>query len=144
MSCGSECKLLKLKNILRNMALTLVAKEKRRRLLATLFLIVFVAELGSHAVICANYSSIGEQSISPGDRGHDDPCKSLIICSDSNRKDQHVPNLGHDITHHNGLLDARSGPFSQIGVDKDSQIPFSTAHCLFRPPSPPFHPPEIS
>jgi hypothetical protein len=144
MSCGSESKLLKLKSILRNLALTLVTKEKIRRLLAMLFLIVFVAELGSHAVICANHSSIGEQSISPSERGHDDPCKSLIICSDSKRKDQQVPNFGHDVTPHNGLLDARSGPFSQIGVDKDPLIPFSTAHCLFRPPSLPFHPPEIS
>ncbi len=144
MSCGSEGKLLKLKSILRNLALTLVTKENRRRLLAALFLIVFVAELGSHAVIWANHSSISEQSISPGERGQDDPCKSLIICSDSKRKDQQVPNFGHDITHHNALLDARSGLFTQIGFDKDSRIPFTTAHCLFRPPSPPFHPPEIS
>ena len=107
-------------------------------------MIVFLAELGSHVVICANHSSIDEQSISSNDGGHDDPCKTLVLCSDSNRKDKQMPNLGHDATQHNALFDGRSSLSPQIGVDKSPKIPFTTAHSLFRPPSPPFHPPELS
>ena len=133
-----------LKIIVLNSILKLVEKENKTRILAAFFLIVFLAEFGSHAVICADHSSSGEQAIYSHESGHDDPCKTLVLCSDSNRKDKQMPNLGHDATQHNALFDGRSSVFPQIGVQKGPKIPFTTAHSLFRPPSPPFHPPELS
>jgi hypothetical protein len=112
--------------------------------LAAFFLIVFLAEVGSHAVICSNHSSGDGQAISSHESGHEDPCNSLILCSDSNRKDQQMPNLGHDATQHNALFDRQRGLFAQTIVQKDPRIPFTTEHCIFRPKSPPFHPPELS
>ena len=122
----------------------LVKKVNKTRLLSAFFLIVFLAEFGSHAVICSDHSSSGEQAIYSHESGHDDPCKTLVLCSDSNRKDKQMPNLGHDATQHNALFDGRSSRFPQICFEKGPKIPFATAHSLFRPPSTPFHPPELS
>lgn len=122
----------------------LIKKENKRRLLAALFLIVFLAETGSHAVICADHSSGGERSFSATENGHDDPCQTLILCSDGKQKDKRVPNLGHDASQHNALFDRRRDVSARPGIQEDPRIPFSVAHCLFRPPSPPFQPPKHS
>ncbi len=129
---------------MRDLVLTLVKKENKRRLLAALFLFFFLAEMGSHVVICANDPSMDEQSMSSYEGNHDDPCKSLVLCGDSGRRDKEVPKLGHDASQHNALFDASSRQLTQIDIHKDPQIPFTTGHRLFRPPSPPFHPPQTS
>ncbi len=130
--------------IVRNLILTLAKKENKRRLLAALFLVFFLAEMGSHIVICAEHSSIDEQSVSLSESNHDDPCKTLVLCGESSRRDKQVPKLGHDAAQHNALFDASSGLLPQIDIHKDPLIPSSTGHRLFRPPSPPFHPPQTS
>ncbi len=129
---------------MRNLILTLAKKENKRRLLAALFLVFFLAEIGSHIVICAEHSSIDKQSISFSESNHDDPCKTLVLCGESSRRDKQVPKLGHDFSQHNALFDASSGMLSPTDIHKDPPIPFSTGHGLFRPPSPPFHPPQTS
>lgn len=124
--------------------LTFITKENKRRLLAAFFLLFFVGELGSHMVFCINHMSADDLSVFSHDDSHDDPCKTLAVCSDGTRKDQQAPNLAHDITFHNALFDHLSSLIPQTGVPKDAAIPFTTGHSLFRPPSPPFHPPELS
>lgn len=120
----------------------LIKKENKRRILAALFMFVFLAEAGSHAVICADHSSSDERSVSATEYGHEDPCKSLILCSDGKQKDQQLPKLGHDASQHNALFDAQRGIGAQVVSQKEPKIPFGTAHCLFRPKSPPFQPPK--
>ena len=121
-----------------------VKKENKRRLLTAFFLFVFLAEFGSHAVICEDRSASDGQSITSRDGGHEDPCQTLVLCSDGKRKDQQAPNFGHDASQHNALFDGQSDVFPQTGSQKDAAIPFTTSHCLFRPPSPPFQPPRLS
>lgn len=123
---------------------TLSKKDIQRRLLAALFMLVFLAEAGSHGMICSSNSSADELSVSSSQDGHDDPCKSLILCSDSKRKDQQLPGFSHDSMQHNAIFDRRQDLDTQFGVDNEPRIPFATGHTLFRPPSPPFHPPELS
>lgn len=113
-------------------------------MLATLFLVVFLAEAGSHGLICSGQTSAEGLSISATESGHDDPCQSLVLCSDSKKKDQQLPGFSHDSMQHNAMFDRHWEMPDQIGVEKDARISYSTAHALFRPPSPPFHPPELS
>lgn len=122
----------------------MIKKENKRRLLAALFMFVFLAEAGSHAAICADHSSSGERSVSASENGSEDPCKTLILCSDGKQKDQQLPKLRHDSSQHNALFDPNRGIGTQAGTQKEPKIPFGTAHCLFRPKSPPFQPPKTS
>jgi len=122
----------------------LVKKETRRSLLAALFLIVFLAETGSHGLICSGPKSADGASVSSTDGGHDDPCKTLIVCSDSKRKDQQLPVFGHDSMQHNAMFDRGTDLDDRFDMLSEPRIPFAAAHALFRPPSPPFHPPELS
>jgi len=119
-------------------------KENRKRLLAALFMLVFLLEVGSHGAICSIHSPTDEQAITFHEGEHDDPCKSLILCGDSQRKDRQMPNLSHDAVQHNALFDGKDGFSAQTLFQRDPLIPFKTAHCLFRSISPPFHPPELS
>ena len=123
---------------------TLVKKETRRRILATVFLVVFLAEAGSHGFICSGQISSEGQSVAASESGHDDPCQTLVLCSDNKQKDQQLPSFSHDSMQHNAMFDRRWELLDQIGSEDDARIPYSTAHALFRPPSPPFHPPELS
>lgn len=129
---------------MRNRILILVKKENRRRLLAAAFLFVFLAEMSSHVIICSDRSLNNESFVSANEAGHDDLCKTMVLCSDGRRKDQQMPNLGHDASQHNALFYRGADFLAQLEFQKDAQSPFSTAHCIFRPPSPPFHPPELS
>ena len=129
---------------MRSLTSKLVKKETRRSLLAALFLIVFLAEAGSHGLICSSQRSTNELSVSSTGGGHDDPCKTLIVCSDSKRKDQQLPTFSHDSMQHNAMFDRGSDLQNQFDMRSEARIPFGAAHTLFRPPSPPFHPPEIS
>ena len=123
---------------------TLRKKQTRRSLLAALFLIVFLAEAGSHAMICSNHSSSSETFVSSSDSGHDDPCKSLVLCSDNKRNERQLPGFSHDSMQHNAMFDRGADLDDQFDLLGDTRIPFATGYTLFRPPTPPFHPPELS
>ncbi len=129
---------------MRFLAQTLVKKETRRRILAMLFLVVFLAEAGSHGFICSGPTSAESQSIAASESGDEDPCQTLVLCSDNKQKDQQLPGFSHDSMQHNAMFDRPWELLNQTGIEEDAGIPYSTAHALFRPPSPPFHPPELS
>lgn len=118
-----------------------VRKDSRRRLLSALFVIVFIAEFGSHAVICASHTDGDARSFSSSDGGHEDPCQTLVLCS-SHRKGQKLPTLGHDASQHNALFDPIRNLEPLIDSLTDANLSRTNAHCLFRPPSPPFQPPK--
>ena len=129
---------------MRLLTMTLVKKEKGRSLLAALFLFVFLADAGSHAVICSNHTSKNEVFVSSSDSGHDDPCKAHMHCPDSQRNERQLPGFAHDSMQHNALFDGPVNLIPQIVAQSDSNIPYALTSDLFRPKSPPFHPPEIS
>mgnify|MGYP006898379443 CR=1 FL=1 len=125
------------------MTSTLVKKETRRSLLAALFLIVFLAEAGSHAMIGSNHPSSNEAFLSASDKEHHDPCTPHVHCPDT-RNERQLPGFAHDSTQHNALFDHSVDLGNETIIQRDPPIPYGSAGDLFRPPSPPFHPPELS
>ena len=121
-----------------------VKKDNFRRLLAGFFLLFLLSEWGSHALICNGASSHDEQSVSASEYGHEDPCQTLVLCSDGKRKDQQTSTLGHDACQHNALLDTLTDLRPLTGASKDPGLLFAWADRLYRPPSPPFHPPKLT
>jgi hypothetical protein len=107
-------------------------------------LFVLLAEWGSHSVICSGeaFHDADEQSIAATDAGHEDPCQTLVLCSDGKRHDQQTTHFSHDASQHNALFDRMSGLTSSQVTFPDVQIPRAAADGLFRPKSPPFHPPK--
>jgi len=119
-------------------------KKKARAVLAVAFLFVLIAEWGSHSVMCSDglHSAVDTKSISAHQNGNEDPCRSLILCSDNKQKDQQMPKLGHDATQHNGLLDVFAALRPKLTAIREPQIYATSGDGVFRPPKPPFHPPK--
>lgn len=126
----------------------MMEKKHLRLVFAALFLFVLLAEWSSHGMHYASSSSAaglaGQQSVFTEEDGHDDPCKTLVVCSEGSRKDHKPANPTHNLSQHNGLIDHLSQIRTKIDVHGDPLIPFENAHALFRAPNPPFHPPRIS
>lgn len=129
---------------MRELILILAEKETKRRLLAALFLVFFIGELGSHVAVCVNHPSADQQSISANEDGHDDPCKYLILCGNGTRKDQQAPNFSHDSAQYNALLERLSDFHPQVDLRERPPTRFGPTQGLFQPTSPPFLPPELS
>lgn len=114
-----------------------------RRFFAAAFLIVLLAEWGSHSVAFTHSYSGELHAVQCEEGAHEDLCKTLIRCSDGPRQEQPVPASGHDLSQSNPLLDyfAHARPFV---IHKDPRIPRSRIRGLSRPVDPHFHPPELS
>jgi len=120
-------------------------KANHRGLLALLFLVILLAEWGSHGVIHQSTYSQDRPAVSAVDQSdHNDPCRTLAVCSDGQRKDQQSPRFGQHLTQHNGLIDGLMAVGPNINVHDDPVFSFEIAHAIRRPPNPPFHPPELS
>ncbi len=123
---------------------TLVTRKNIRCIFAVAFVIFLLVEWGSHSLAFAHASPPdGMAAVFTGGE-HEDPCKTLIRCSDGRRQDQQLPNFSHDRSQQNAFF----GRFSDLGQvirpETESEIPFATSHRIFRPIDPPFHPPELS
>jgi len=119
-------------------------KLNKRCILAAVFLILLIVEWGSHALAYASHPSNEGQAISASEEDHQDPCKTLILCSDSGRKDQQTPNLGHDVSQHNAFFARPSNSRRLAGFRFEPDMPLETVNRILRPPDPQFHPPELS
>ena len=118
-------------------------KGNRRRLVAAFFLVCFFAHAGSHVVICASHS-VGESSFSYSDRGHDDPCRTLVLCSDSRREGKQLRGSGHDMSQYNVLFDLSPQLSPPVELLESERIAHSAGVAVSRPPDPHFHPPQTS
>jgi hypothetical protein len=115
-----------------------------RRLFAVSFLFLMFAEWGSHGIIYANSISSDSRSISASEGGDEDPCNTLIMCSDGHRRDRQMPSFSHDATPHNALFDRNAG-FKNLGLgQKNAKLSVTNVNGIFRPPDPTFHPPNFS
>lgn len=121
-----------------------ISKDNVRRLFAAAFLIFLLGEWGSHGIIYANSNSTEGQAFSSSEREHEDPCKTLIQCSDGRRQDQQIPSFTHDANQHNGFV-PRLSDLGKAGMFYGDKL-FSPSNLigLFRPPDPLFHPPELN
>jgi hypothetical protein len=133
------------KIVVRSFYLKLTSNKSWRHLFAVAFLLVLLAEWGSHSVIPASAASSApdEQSISADEGGHEDPCQTLVICNEGPRKDRQAK-LSHDSSPHNGLFGMLADSNLNFDVPDDPRMSFPTANRLYRPPNPPFHPPKNS
>ncbi len=115
-----------------------------RRFIAAAFLVFLLAEWGSHSVAFAHaYEGEGDAVYSE-ESGHEDPCKTLIRCSDGPSENRPVPLIGHDLSQHNALFDHHYKTRRRGGTYKDPRIIRSKISGLSRTLNPPFHPPELS
>lgn len=119
-------------------------KDNWRRILAAAFLIFLLAEWGSHSVIEATPPPSEGAAISASEVPHGDPCETLVLCSDTGRRDQQRSSLGREMTPHSAPLDLRTDLCHLITVSDESRLKYSAARAIFRPIIPPFYPPEIS
>ena len=123
-----------------------VIRRKRsvRAFLAAAFLFVLFAEWGSHAVICSDDFQAGGQSMSAVQTGHEDPCQTLVLCSDNKQKDRQTPSFSHEASQHNGLVDVFAALTPKLTALDEGSTTFDTTAPIFRPPEPPFNPPKRS
>lgn len=119
-------------------------KQKARRVLAAFFLLFMLAEWGSHGLMCPEVNTPERSSVTIDPNGHEDPCDTLILCSDGKQKDRQMPSFSHDSAQHNAIFDRSIGIRTEVVVTKDRPIPLASSSRLFRPIDPPFHPPEFS
>jgi hypothetical protein len=140
--CGANAALVKLKVIVRVLLHTLTNVKKLRLAYAAVFAFVLFAEWSSHGVILSDRSEVGGQAISSSDRGHEDPCRTLV-CSEGQRKDQGL-RFSHDASQHNAFFQPLSKIEQRLGAPADRLSHGSLILGISRPPDPAFHPPEIS
>jgi hypothetical protein len=122
----------------------LLTTRNSRCLLAAIFVLVLLAEWGSHGIIFSQREQVGETAMSTSERGHEDPCGTMIVCSDGRRNDQQVPGFSHDSSQHNAYLDNKSNTCRNFVIVADPLRHSSFVYGVSRPPDPAFHPPEIS
>ncbi|HEX6124456.1 MAG TPA: hypothetical protein VFZ23_03710 [Pyrinomonadaceae bacterium] len=115
-----------------------------RRIFAAAFLVFLLAEWGSHGLAFAHSASTKGQMVFSEENGHEDPCKTMVNCPDGRRQDQKAPNSGHHTSQQNAFSGYLPHPRGLDGSMKDSLLPREKIRRLFRSPSPPFHPPELS
>lgn len=118
--------------------------RKLSRFLAGAFLALLVFEFASHGMICSNQHHSEEPAMYATDYGHNDPCETLVMCSQSRQRDQQQPRFGHETVQHNGL----AGLFDVSETFYQARSDLSHMHSnigeIFRPPDPPFQPPKRS
>jgi hypothetical protein len=123
----------------------LTCKTNFHRVIAMAFLVLLFVEWGSHGLAFSHaYSPDGQaQAIGSDERGHEDPCKTMVHGTDGTRQEKPVPTSGHDIKQAN-IFFALSTSAGGLELEKDPRTSRSKVSGLFRPVSPPFHPPELS
>lgn len=113
-----------------------------RRFLAAAFLVFLLAEWGSHGLAFSHTSSPEGTAIHATETEHDDPCKTMVRCSDGRQQDP--PNLRYDGSQHSGFL---GGLFESRFADYFPKPPLIDHDRVGLRPgsvSPPFHPPKFS
>lgn len=112
---------------------------------AIAFLLFLMIEWGSHNLAFAHSSSDGGSGSMQSQQDRDeDPCKNMMRCSDGPRREQTSQRVAHDTIQYeqffNDLLTTRR----LVDLFSDPRLRRSRLEALFRPPDPPFHPPQLS
>ena len=110
------------------------------RVVAAAFLLFLLVEWGSHSLAFSHAATEGA-SLESSETQHEDPCKTLIRCSDG--KQPYQVTFRPD-NQHNGFLDDLLG-WRPVGrVMKEPPLVPDPVHSLSRSVNPPFHPPKFS
>ena len=108
------------------------------------FLVLLFVEWGSHGLAFSHaYSPDGLVSaVGADEQGHEDPCKTMVHGTDGSRQERPVPNFGHDLRQATAFFYIPVAALNDLQPDPRSVR--SKVSVLFRPVSPPYHPPELS
>jgi hypothetical protein len=134
------CRLIKSKL---QMSTVVIRGTRWRRVLAAAFAVLLLAEFASHGLICSGETGSAGQTVSATERGHEDPCRTLVQCG-YDQNNRQLPKFTHDSSQHNALFDGLFELAPAPLIAGDQTIPAESGDPIFRPPDPPFHPPKIS
>jgi len=117
-------------------------KELARYIVAAAFLFFLLAEWSAHAIVHINNVRAAAIAVTVRPE-HPDHHGSLVLCNDSGRNDQQLPNVAHDLSPAAsmpcGILD-----IATAATDDLVPTPSQRAGALSRPPDPHFRPPETA
>lgn len=114
------------------------------RLLAGLFLFILLAEFASHGAICAVVYHHSEAEMTATGHDSEDPCQTLVLCSNTREKERQAASFAHDKVPHNGLIGGLLLPADNTSNTKAVLFFFSDTRPRFRPPDLLFRPPELN
>jgi len=117
---------------------------KWMRLLAGFFLFILLAEFASHGAICAVVYHHSEAEMTASGHDSEDPCQTLILCSNTREKDRQAASFAHDKVQHNGLIGGFLLPAGDAVRTDASPLFFPETRPRFRPPDLLFRPPELA
>jgi hypothetical protein len=118
-----------------------VSKRNLQCALGAVFLVVLLIEWGSHSLTFSHTEAGNRTTVAATEIPHDDPCRMLVHGPDG--KQQNQSNLRHNVGPSGTFLNFIFESFSAMVTDDPVPGRAPTA-ALFRPPNPPFHPPEFS
>ncbi|HKP68185.1 MAG TPA: hypothetical protein VJV05_02800, partial [Pyrinomonadaceae bacterium] len=122
-------------SVVQNISCQISWKKKLRRVFAVAFLLFLIIEWGSHNLAFAHTYSETGRAVQSQDSGHDDPCKTMIRCSDGPRQDQTLK-LTHDVLQYNNVFNASLSPRQWADLHQDPRLRRPLLYPLFRPPDP--------
>ena len=116
----------------------IMRKRNRRQLLAGAFVLIAIAELGSHFIMDAQDDSM---PVEIGVCRLSDAPSNKADCPDQRRQQKETKNLMDEMTTHMVILNDLTMPHS--GIMYRTNVSFShTATALTGEPTLPFHPPK--
>lgn len=117
-------------------------KRVFKPLIAGVFMILLLAEWGSHAAYPLHAEAVGASEITSV--LHDnDLCDTLILCNDPTHRERELPNSFGEVTHFGGSIDIDARRVDSSFYRGAAPFGFPSAQPLTRPIGPPFHPPEL-
>ena len=117
-------------------------KTNLRRVVAVAFLVFLIVEWGSHNLAFAHTYSEDGRAVQSLDSEHEDPCKTMIRCSDGPRQDQNLK-VSHDLLQYNKLFTVSLSPRRRADLNKYPRLRRRTNYPLFRTTEPLFNPPKV-
>lgn len=114
------------------------------RLLAGLFLFILLAEFASHGAICAVVYHHSEAEMTANGHDSEDPCQTLVLCSNTREKERQAASFAHDKVQHNGLVGGFLLPEDDTAKTQVALFFVAETQPRFRPPDLLFRPPELS
>lgn len=114
------------------------------RLISGLFLVILLAEFASHGAICAVIDHDEPPSMTASNRNSEDPCQTVVLCSNTREKERQTASFAHDKVPHNGLFASYQLPKATTSQAGSSAFLFPDASSRFRPPDLLFRPPKLT
>ncbi|KXJ98626.1 MAG: hypothetical protein UZ17_ACD001002696 [Acidobacteria bacterium OLB17] len=123
---------------------TFAKNKKWIRLISGLFFVVLVAEFASHGAICAVVVHHTADEMTASQHDSEDPCQTLVLCSNNREKERQTASFAHDKVQHNGLIGGFLLPSDADLGRAAASFAYADSKPLFRPPDPQFRPPKLS